>query len=115
MWKDEAFMDTHRKFRGLAFIMANKETAMRPSEGDIDRIYQRATDILRDKERKTWHSEIIGNNETVMGPSEGDIDRIYQRATDIERDKERKTCHSEIIGNKETGAFRQNIPERWIE
>ena len=47
MWKDEAFMDTHRKFRGLAAIMANKETAMRPSEGDIDRLFQRKTDIQR--------------------------------------------------------------------
>ena len=65
---------------------------MNPSEGDIDRIYQRETDIQRYKERKTWHSEIIGNKETAMRPSEGDIDRIYQRATDIHRDKERKTC-----------------------
>ena len=44
MGKDEAFMDTQREFRGLSFIMGNKETAVRAAEGDIGRIYQRERD-----------------------------------------------------------------------
>ena len=55
MGKDEAFMDTQREFRGLSFIMGNKETAMRSAEGDIGRIYQRQTGSQTDKERERVH------------------------------------------------------------